>query len=117
MDHFNEEGLIANAQYGFRSGRLLNLHFFKVIDDFTRLMYKHEIDVIYLDFKKAFNLVPHKRLIGVLRQYGVIGRTLNWITDFLSGRQQRVLITDSRSSWQPVKSGIPQGSVLGQLCF
>ena len=80
MDHFNEEGLITNAQYGFRSGRL------KVIDEFTRARGKHEIvNVIYLDFKKAFDSIPHKRLIGVLRQYGVIGRALNWITDFISG--------------------------------
>ena len=99
MDHFNEKGLTANAYYGFRSGRSLNLQLLKVIDDFTRAMNKHEnVDVIYLDFKKTFDSVPHKRLIGVLRQYGVTGRTLNWITDFLSGRQQRVVINDSRSS-------------------
>ena len=86
MDHFNEEGLITNAQYGFRSGRSLNLKLMKVIDDFTRAKDKLEIvNVIYLDFKKAFDSIPHKRLIGVLRQYGVIGRTLNWITDFISG--------------------------------
>ena len=118
MDQINEEGLITNAQYGFRSGRSLNLQLLKVIDDFTRAMDKHEIvDVIYLVFKKAFDSVPHKRLIGILRQYGVIGRTLNWLTDFLSGRQQRVVINDSRSSWQPVKSEIPQGSLLCSVLF
>ena len=89
MDHFNEEGLITNARYGFRSGHSLNLQLVKVIDDFTRAMDKHEVvDVIYLDFEKDFDSVPHKRQIAVLRQYGVIGRTLNCITDFLSGRQQ-----------------------------
>ena len=78
MDHFNEEGLITNAQYGFRSGRSLNLQLLKVIDDFTRAMDKLEIvDVIYLGSIKTFDSVPHQRLIGVLRQYGVIGRTLN----------------------------------------
>ena len=119
MNHFNEKGLITNAQYGFRSGRSLNLQLLKVIDDFTRAMDKHEnFDVIYLEFKKVFDSVPHKRLTAVLREYGVTGRTLNWITDFLSGRQQRVVINDSRSSWQPVKSvGYPRVQFSAQYCF
>ena len=70
MDHFNEKGLITNAQYGFRSGRSLNLQLLKVIDDITSAMDKHEkVDVIYLDFKKVFDSASQKRLIGFLRQY------------------------------------------------
>ena len=70
MDHFNEKGLITNAQYGFRSGRSLNLQLLKVIDDITSAMDKHEkVDVIYLDFKKVFDSASQKRLIGFLKQY------------------------------------------------
>ena len=62
MDHFNEKGIITIAQNGFRSELSLNLQLRKVIDDFTRAMDKDEnVDVIYLDFKKAFEWVPHKK--------------------------------------------------------
>ena len=73
--------------------------------------------VIYLDFCKAFDKVPHRRLVYKLEQYGIKGNLLLWIKNFLYYRQQRVTIGDSSSDWTPVTSGIPQGSVLGPILF
>ena len=75
------------------------------------------MDTIYLDFQKAFDSVPHKRLIWNLAAYGVTGKILRWIATFLTDRKQRVCVEGSLSNWEDVLSGIPQGSVLGSTLF
>ena len=78
---------------------------------------KYPIDILYLDFRKAFDTVPHKRLLTKLKSYGITGRLLLWIENFLHNRKQRVFVGDQQSKWSEVKSGIPQGSVLGPILF
>ena len=73
------------------------------------------VDAIYLDFKKAFDSVPHKRLI--LAAYGVTGKIPRWIETFLTNRKQRMCVEDSLSNWEDVRSDIRQGSVLGPTLF
>ena len=75
------------------------------------------MDLVILDFSKAFDRVPHRRLLEKLNHYGIRGQTHGWIKSFLSGRTQQVIVDGAASEKAPVISGVPQGTVLGPLLF
>ena len=110
--------MITTDQHGFLPRKSCVSNLLEYMDAVSDILIRDGAsDILYLDFRKAFDSVPHKRLLRKLRAYGVTGKSLAIIREFLSERTFRYRVGSKFSDTYTVSSAVPQGTVLGPLLF
>ena len=118
LNHLEQHNILTSLQHGFRSGHSCETQLITTTNDIMKAYDKKEqTDLVILDFSKAFDTVPHRKLLQKLDHYGINGKVNTWIKGFLMERQQQVIVEGEFSDSCSVDSGVPQGTVLGPLLF
>jgi hypothetical protein len=112
LKHLQDRNLINSTQHGFWPKRSCLTNLLEFLEYVTKHVDTgHPIDVIYLDFQKAFDKVPHQRLLQKIKALRIDGEIYTWIESWLSGRLQRVVLNGINSGWISVTSGVPHARI------
>ena len=110
LNHLDEHKILADSQHGFRKRRSCDTQLLLTCHDLSSVVNDcGQVDMLVLDFAKAFDTVAHERLLAKVESYGITNGLQNWIRSFLEGRTQRVVVDGETSDAAAVKSGVPQG--------
>ncbi len=110
IDFLEKKNVLTKGQFGFKEGRSFVTNLLSFYSRVTDIIQEREgwADCIYMDLKKAFDKVPHERLLWKLENVGGLKRVMrNWIKDYLSGKEMRTVVKEGKSEWRDVTSGVP----------